>query len=61
MNVQEAKEFIKEWSDWNVSQVSDSMAFHGVRSVADDILDERRQVLLNAYKIVRKHLEAAND
>lgn len=58
MKLEEAKEFIKQWSNWNIGQQSLSLACGGPRTTEDDILDARRIILLNAYKVVQKHSEA---
>lgn len=55
MDLQEAKDFIRQWSHWNVGQMSVSRACGGPRTVEDDVLDARRTILLNAYNIVKKH------
>ncbi len=61
MKLEEAKSVIEKWSGWNNGQTSVSLASGGPRTTEDDILDERRQLVLNAYRIVRKHSEAAHD
>ena len=52
MTKQEAWEIIKENRNWNSGQKSVSLAFNGVRTKEDDILDAKRETLEKAWKVV---------
>ncbi len=52
MTKEEAKEIVRESLRWNLGQKSMSLAFGGPRTVEDDIYDERRKLILAAYKVL---------
>ena len=53
MTIQEALEVIKLSENWNHGQKRVSSAFTGVRTVEDDILDEKRRALKAAWSVIR--------
>lgn len=55
MTKEEAQEIISRYRAWNFGQQSTSLAFNGVRSVDDDIYDERRKLILCAYRSLNDH------
>lgn len=57
MTRDEALKFIEIYKNWNVGQTSVSYAFSGKRTPEDDIFDERRRTLLEAYRILREKAE----
>ena len=59
MTREEALEIIKLCEGWNIGQRSISFLFSGVRTSEDDILDERRGTLLEAWRTLRTSTETA--
>ena len=47
----EAWRIIQECSNWNHGKKSVSLAFNGIRTVEDDILDVKRETLKKAWKV----------
>lgn len=48
---------LDRYRNWNEGQTSVSMALRGARTVEDDILDERRALVLAATKRLRELCE----
>lgn len=52
MTKEEAWKIIEENRDWNSSESSPSLVFHGIRTLTDDVLDARRRALCAAWAVV---------
>ena len=52
MTKDEAWKIIEACKGWNSGQKSTSLAFNGVRSAEDDVLDARRAALAEAWRVV---------
>lgn len=50
MTKDEAWEIIRECRGWNHGQKSVSLAFRGIRTAEDDVLDARRDALKQAWR-----------
>ena len=53
MTKNEAWRVIDACRHWNTGQKSPSYAFGGPRTAEDDVLDEKRATLLEAWRVVR--------
>jgi hypothetical protein len=54
MDFETAKWVIEQNRTWNSGQTSVSLAFNGQRTKEDDMLDERRATLAEAWRVVRQ-------
>ena len=52
MTKDEAWTIIEACKGWNTGQKSASLAFNGIRSPEDDVLDAKRAALAEAWKVV---------
>lgn len=52
MLLEDARRILREAEHWNQGQTSISLAFRGVRTPEDDILDLRRRAIKEAWKVV---------
>lgn len=52
MNEAQAWEIIRECKNWNTTQTSVKLAFDGIRTPEDDMLDAKRLALTKAWKVV---------
>jgi len=52
MTKEEAWEIIKECRGWNAGQHSIALAFNGIRTSEDDLLDAKREALAQAWRVV---------
>jgi hypothetical protein len=52
MNLEEAKEIVKECRNWNAGQTSVRLAFNGTRTAEDDVLDAKRTALRKAWEVI---------
>ena len=57
MTKAECFEILDRYKNWNSDQKSISRAFGGLRTDVDDILDERRRLILAATKRLREIAE----
>ena len=49
----EALQIVDRCEHWNTAQTSVSLAFRGKRTDEDDVLDERRKTLAEAWRVLR--------
>lgn len=61
MTKEDAWKIIEECRKWNNGQKSVSLAFNGVRTLEDDILDARRAALKKAWEVVSEVKENLNE
>ena len=54
LTAEECTAILDRYRNWNLSQKSPSNAFCGIRTTEDDILDERRELILNVTKRLRE-------
>jgi hypothetical protein len=52
MKREEAIELLKMYRNWNEGQLSVSLAFKGIRTAEDDVLDARRKMLIEASRVL---------
>ena len=52
MNHDNAFRIIENCRNWNAAQTSVSLAFNGIRTSEDDVLDARRAALKEAWEVV---------
>ena len=52
MERDEAMEIIKLYRNWNTGNTSVSLAFNGIRTSEDDVLDARRAALKKAHEVL---------
>jgi len=50
----EALEILKLYDGWNLGNKSISLAFNGTRTTEDEILDERRALILEATRVLKE-------
>lgn len=52
MILEEAKKIVEECQNWSAGQKSVSLAFNGLRTAEDDILDAKRAALKKAWEVI---------
>lgn len=52
MTKDEAWRIVDECKNWNTSQTSITFAMRGIRTLEDDALDNRREALKKAWRVI---------